>query len=388
MKILNISTIIPLEGLRRENDIILRIQDYLQEKYAFKFKIAKSLPYVNKLLAMLNNKWPKYFEYQKKGMFKVQGHQLLVYSWLAPPTSNFWINYFLVPFNWIWFKLVVHSKLYEWAKNSDIYLAQNMFPDSLIAYWLYKKYKKPYILNVRGKFKTITIYLPLLKKVFRDASAIITHSPSNFIKLKKIINIQLLPHPVDGIFFLNSKKDYSSLKLISVCRLLSLKHIDWVINTLAALDKKGYNFEYHIVGDGPEFENLKNLTNLSNLNNKILFHGFLKQQQVQKLLSESHVFIMPSFPETLGRVFLEASASNCLCVGHEQSGIDGLLEHQESAIFVNRDTILKEMENIFNNFSADYVEQYVNNAKKIVNQLTWEKIGKRYHALFIQTLSN
>ena len=54
MKILNISSIIPLEGLKRENDIVLRIQDYLKKEYNHEFVVAKSLPFARKQLGKVS----------------------------------------------------------------------------------------------------------------------------------------------------------------------------------------------------------------------------------------------------------------------------------------------------------------------------------------------
>ena len=250
MKILNISTIIPLEDLKRENDIVLRVQDYLQKEYGYEFKIAKSLPYVNKVLAAHSRKWERYLEYQKVGLTNVQGYQTLVYPWIAPPTSKFWINYLFVPLNWIWFKVHLQKKFSVLAKNADLFVAQNTIPDALVAYWLHEKYGKPYLLNLRGNIQRKFIFLPLFDNVFKKAFKVITHSPTIYNNLKQSINIRLLPHPVDEKFFSEEKMEFSSMKLVSVCRLLRLKNIDWVISALASLNQKGYKFEYHIVGDG------------------------------------------------------------------------------------------------------------------------------------------
>ena len=369
-----------------ENDIIVIMQDYLKKKYNYKFTIAKSLPYVNRWLAKCSKKWGKYYEYQQKGVSDVQDYQTLVYPWIALPTSNFWLNYFLIPINWIWFQICLQRKFSVLTKKTDLFLAQNTIPDAVVAYWLNKKYSVPYIYNIRGDFNPYIPSLPFLKSVFKNAADMITPNPTNYNNLKHSFNIEFIPHPVDSLFYNDDKKDFSTIKLISICRLLSCKHIDWVINILASLNEKGYQFEYHIAGDGPELRNLKLLTTKLNLTNRINFHGYLNKSDVNKLLKTSHIFIMPSYPETLGRAFLEAAASNCLCVGHKNTGVDGLFKHQESAIFVDKNTIANEIETIFQKFSGDFFEPYIKNARHIVNQLTWEKIGGKYHEVYSNAL--
>jgi glycosyltransferase involved in cell wall biosynthesis len=112
------------------------------------------------------------------------------------------------------------------------------------------------------------------------------------------------------------------------------------------------------------------------------FLGFLDKDKVQEFLEISHIFIMPSFPETLGRAFLEASASNCLIVGHLNTGVDGIFTNRESAIFVNEDTIHEEIFELFKNFSKEKYGSITSNALKIVKNLSWTKIGESYNQVF------
>ena len=390
MKILNISSIIPLEGLARENDIILRLQDYLKNKFEFEFIIAKSLPYTPKFLCPFNKKWKKYNEYESEKELQVQGYKTYIYPWIMPPTSNFWINYLLIPLNILFFNTFIKNKILKIANDCDLILAQNNIPDSIVAYLISEKIKKPYILNARGDFNLKILSLPYLKKIYANSSQLITHSPQNFKKIKQKTDIQLIPHPIEDLFFSNNttKEATTPIKLISVCRLLELKHLDWVIKALAQLKNKKYQFIYNIFGDGPELEKLKNLTHELELENEILFHGYKDHNEINKHLQNSQIFIMPSYPETLGRSFLEAAAANCLIIGHENTGVDGLLKHKESAIFVNRKNIDRELEYVFKNFSSNFLTTYLQNARNIVDELTWKNIGYRYYKLYKKITTN
>jgi glycosyltransferase involved in cell wall biosynthesis len=284
------------------------------------------------------------------------------------------------------FNVFLRKKLLNLAQNCDVILSQNNIPDAIIAYLLSKQTNKPYIVNVRGDFNPIVIKLPLLKQVYKNATHIITHSPKNHKILKDKISIKLIPHPIESRFFSDQKKAIRQpVEFISVCRLLKLKHLNWVINSLAALKREGYSFRYRIVGDGPELRNLKNLVIAKHLESNIIFEGYKDYSEIHKYLTESHIFIMPSYPETLGRSFLEAAASNCLIIGHKNSGVDGLLEHAKSAVFIEKNTLSKELRLVFERFSEEYIQFYSNNAKRIVNNLTWNNIGDKYHQLYKNT---
>jgi hypothetical protein len=190
MKILNFSTIIPLAGLNRENDIILKLQDYLSKKYGYEFMVAKSLPYRNKFLARISKKWEKYYEYQQKGMIINHGYKTFIYHWLAPPSRNFWLYYLCLPIIWLWFKYHNQGKLSILAEDTDKILAQLLIPDGLYAYWIYHKSGKPYILNIRGDVNKYIRFLPVIKSIFNNASSIITHSPTYYSLFKNYINLR------------------------------------------------------------------------------------------------------------------------------------------------------------------------------------------------------
>lgn len=382
MKIFNISSIIPLPGLKRENDIILRIQDYLSQEYEFKFILAKSLPYVPSILSKISKKWITYFNYQTAERIDVEGYETVIYPWLMPPTSNFWINYLLIPLNWIWYHLKVKKKLENEAKNAELLISQNLIPDALVAYWFSKSSNKPFIINLRGNSKLLWFRLPILKKIIQSADAIITHSPTNYKKFKVDYDVKLIPHPVDEIFFNNKQKSQNKIQLLSVCRLLDLKNLDLVLESLAMLKRKGYEFGYKIVGDGPEFENLKHLAEKLELTDEVTFLGYLDRKSVAEIMHDSNIFIMPSYPETLGRVFLEAAAAGCIIIGHENTGVDGLFKHNESAIFVSRINILSQLENLINGKYSPGRKLIVENANSIVSNLSWDKIGLVYQNLY------
>lgn len=387
-KILNISSIIPLKGLENENDIVIQIQQKIMKKFNYNFMIFKSIPYTPFLLKFLKIKWRKYYEY-KNLESKVGGFNVFVYPWIFFFSSNFWLNYILLPINIVYFKFNIKKKLLKNTLDCDLIFAQNNIPDAVIAYLLHKKTKKPYILNVRGDFNIFMFRLPFISKVYESASKIITHSPNYYNQCKNIINIDLILHPIDSEFYnINIKTHESTINLVTVCRLVKLKNIDLVITSLSKLKKLNYNFIFNIIGDGPEEENLKKLVKFNNLEDNVFFHGYKNKSFIKQYLFDSHVYIMPSYPETLGRSFLEAAAANCLVVGHQGTGVDGVFINNKSAIFVQKHTLFAQIKFIFDNKSVSFFENYTKNSTKIVSKLNWENITSKYNNLFIEAIKN
>ncbi|MFD2532960.1 glycosyltransferase family 4 protein [Gracilimonas halophila] len=382
MKILNISSIIPLPGLKRENDILIRIQDYLVKKYGYEFTVAKSLPYTPSILAKINKKWKNYREYQESKNVDVQGYKTVIYPWIMPPSSNFCINYLLVPFNFLVYKFFIKDKIYSDAKESDLLLAQNLIPDAIVTYWLAKELDKSFILNLRGELKSMWFKLPLLKKIINEAEHLITPSPSIYKSFGNTFQVKLIPHPVEERFFMKDNKDFPIPKLVSVCRLLDWKNLDRVIEALASLRDQGYRFHYKILGDGPELDKLQSMVKKYGLSREISFEGFVDYDKVPNYMKEANIYIQPSYPETLGRAFLEAAAAGCLIIGHENTGVDGIFEHDQSAIFVNKSNIKTKLGSVFDIFGNLKYHQLIESSKDKVRELNWENLGEEYNKLY------
>lgn len=382
MKIFNISSIIPLPELKRENDIVLRVQDNLVSTYSFKFVIAKSLPLSPVFISKISAKWIKYREYKMKGEINVLGYKTHIYDWIMLPTSNFWINYLLISVNYLRFNLIIRKQLEAEVINSDLIVSQNLIPDALVSYWLSRCYNKPFIINLRGASNRDWFRLPLMKKMINSADAIITHSPTNYYKFKPSFNLKLIPHPVDEIFFNDKNERGNDIQLLSVCRLLELKNINKVLFSIVDLKKNGYRFKYTIVGDGPEYINLNKLVTKLELESEVTFAGHLDMASVAKEMKKAHIFVMPSYPETLGRVYLEAAAAGCLIIGHEKTGVDGFLKNYESAYFVNLNNLTSYLRKAIDIIGSSDYDQIVRASNYKVQKLTWTDIGSVYNELY------
>ncbi|MFW5803893.1 MAG: glycosyltransferase [bacterium] len=151
---------------------------------------------------------------------------------------------------------------------------------------------------------------------------------------------------------LQLSKSYKETKtFISVCRLIKLKQIDKVIESLNQLKQEGYNWKYTIIGDGPERKKLENLASKYSLKEQIFFLGRLPRERVFEILSENEFFVMPSYNETFGLAYLEAMANGCIVLGSEKWGIDGIIEDSYNGILCDAhdyESLFRKIKMIFN----------------------------------------
>lgn len=133
-------------------------------------------------------------------------------------------------------------------------------------------------------------------------------------------------------------KKRDRLRLIYAGRINKQKRIDSVIKALSKL-KNEIDFQFTLVGSGPEMDNLKALSDHLEISKYIHFVGQKARNEVSKYMSKSDVFIMLSKGETLGLVYLEAMGQGCLTIGSKGQGIDGIIMDDQNGFLCTPEDI-------------------------------------------------
>ena len=384
MKILNICQSLPIKGLKLENDIHLRIQKEIKRiEPSIDCTFLKSVPYTNFILSKVKPLWKNYYKLVQEQRMDLDGFDVFFYPWFRLPTSNFQVdNALLLPnklFNLPKVELILGKQL----RTFDLVLSQNNIADGVVASWISQKYKIPHIHFMRGELTEKILNSPVLKKIMKEANVLATPSPT----IKKALNkrgteIQLIPHGVDDVFYFDGVKDLGYPKLLTVARLLKLKNIDKVILALSKAKESNLDFTYTIVGEGPERENLEKLVEQLELSEYVTFTGWLEQNNVAQRMKEANIFVMPSYPETLGRVFLEAAAARCICIGHENTGIDSWFQDCISALFCNKSSLNKTLISTMKNIKNKKLQDISLRGSEIASSISWRNIADNYISLF------
>lgn len=131
------------------------------------------------------------------------------------------------------------------------------------------------------------------------------------------------------------------VRLITVGRLTSKKGQEDVLRALASLPsdmKWATNWEYHLIGAGPQQVELQQLTRELGLENKVVFHGALPHIQTLEHLAKADVFVLTSRMgedgdmEGLPVALMEALASGMPTLSTFHSGIPELITHEETGL--------------------------------------------------------
>ncbi len=130
------------------------------------------------------------------------------------------------------------------------------------------------------------------------------------------------------------------LRLISVCRLVERKGLEYAFRAVDECIRQGISVRYDVIGDGPLQAALAGLVRSLGIAEHVRFHGLKDQEAVRALMDESDVLLAPSVTADSGDEdgipvpLIEAMAAGMLVVSTYHSGIPELVEHNHSGLLV------------------------------------------------------
>lgn len=263
----------------------------------------------------------------------------------------------------------------------DICHCHFIIPTGILALWVKKNFKIPYIVTSHGSdvlgynTKRIFKYIyPLVKspwkKIISEAKYVIT--PSNFLKnkIKEITKkgkFLVIPNGIDSNKFRPMKKQN---KILVVARLFENKGVQDILDALKELDLKGWQVD--IVGEGPYRKFLENESKQNGLSKIVKFHGWVdnKSKKMKKLYGQAKIFISASWFENMSVVLLEAVASGCNVIASNVGGNPEVIK-KENLFEVSN---VKELRIKINLYMRDKKIK----TTRLDEKFDWNKIIKKY----------
>ena len=135
------------------------------------------------------------------------------------------------------------------------------------------------------------------------------------------------------------------LVLIYVGRVMKLKRIDFILDSLKIVKDKGYKFRFYIVGKGAEMKKLQaKAKKLGFSSTEVIFTGFLPREQFPLIFSRADLLLFPSLYDNFGLVKVEGAAYQTpglfienSCAGYGiTDGVDGFLSKDNVNDFADK----------------------------------------------------
>ncbi len=128
---------------------------------------------------------------------------------------------------------------------------------------------------------------------------------------------------VDNGIFLDKKWQKKGKRIyFTLSRLSPEKGLDYLIDALSILDKRGVKLEFWIAGEGEKnyVAELKKRASLLN-NIKVRFLGLVVGDSKRKVLKNGAIFVIPSLFEGFPVTLLEAMANSCAIIASDCEGL-------------------------------------------------------------------
>lgn len=237
-------------------------------------------------------------------------------------------------------------------KGADLVFATSTpLTVGLIALWLRKFQKLPYVFEVRDLWPEAPIQLgylnnPLLrflarrleKSIYNNASSIIALSPGMEDGIKKIsaTSTVVIPNMSDCDFFIPSPSPSLPVTVAYLGALGKVNRVESLIEVAAyAQTYFPGDYAFVIAGQGSEMEKLQQLARP--LNN-IEFKGLLNKDAVKKLLANSHVTYTSFGPQPILETnspnkFFDSVAMGKVCVITTKGWICDLIQENEIGFY-------------------------------------------------------
>ena len=140
-----------------------------------------------------------------------------------------------------------------------------------------------------------------------------------------------------------------------------------------------------IAGEGPQKEELERLT-ADHHNIKLL--GKIKHETVNELLCDSDIFALPSYNETFGLVYIEATAHQNAVIATKGTGIWGHFKENEEMLYCDSYDSFQTM--LYELIDNDALRNTI--AKNAFDRtsafFTWDKVIERYIKTYNECLEN
>ena len=248
--------------------------------------------------------------------------------------------------------------IYHHAKKADVVLANGVLPEAAVGSFLARKpivqkmvgdptwerarnrgwsldnfetfQNRHYGLRIEALKKLTTLVACRAEKIIVPSRYLAGWVRKWGIPQSKIVVIYNSVHSLDFVEPVPVPLT-SSVKLVTACRLISLKRVDSIIQAIGQLDDVGLL----ICGDGPERKHLDRLTRDLGLTDRIYFAGQKNRKDTLALMSGCDIFVLNSTHEAFSHVILEAMSLGLPVIATSVGGTPELLKNGAGILIKN-----------------------------------------------------
>ena len=255
------------------------------------------------------------------------------------------------------------------VRTFDIIHSHTFFNGGWAARNISKKTGVPFVVSVRNTdmnaFLRIPVFLPVARKIAKDAAGIVFLSESykkkfldrcfgNSSEEKRRIEKKctVIANGLESFWLENKgeakKLNDDKLKLICVGKIDRNKNVTMVLKTVEELKRRGIDTSLTVIGQVLDSEVLRELDDSSDVERV----DFLPKEKLIGYYRANDIFVMPSLTESFGRVYAEAMTQGLPVIYTRGQGFDGRFPEGRVGYSVNpkdsdeiADAVIRIMDN-------------------------------------------
>ena len=226
--------------------------------------------------------------------------------------------------------------------------------------------------------RALWLYNDIIKRYHLNRSSAIVGVSD---KVCDIVKTRLKEKPVftvyNGVdskrFSVKKEKNNSVFTILCVANLIKIKGHDYLLEAVARLKKEDRSVELQLIGNGPEENRLKEKCAILGIENIVEFLGTKNYEAVAEYMKNADMFIMPSYFEALGCVYLESMCSGTITCGCYGTGADEIIEDKVDGLLVEQksaDSIYEAVKFVMDN--PEKAREMAQKGIKKAESFSWE----------------
>ncbi|MCK9159162.1 MAG: glycosyltransferase family 4 protein [Bacteroidaceae bacterium] len=169
-------------------------------------------------------------------------------------------------------------------------------------------------------------------------------------------------------------------------RITMQKGPEYFVEAASMVLHRTQNVRFVMAGDGDMMNQMINLVANRGIADRFHFPGFMRGQQVYEVLKASEAYIMPSVSEPFGISPLEAMQCGVPTIISKQSGCAEILD---KCFKIDYWDINAMADAIYAICAYPALHDFLmNEGKKEVDQITWEKVGYKIRRIYDEVINN
>ena len=205
------------------------------------------------------------------------------------------------------------------------------------------------------------------------------------IPAEKVYTVYNAVDPLKDNEFSGIKKGVNEKIVTFLGRITMQKGPEFFIEAANQVLKKMKNVRFIMAGSGDMMERMIRRAAELKITDKFHFTGFLRGEDVFKMLKISDLYVMPSVSEPFGISPLEAMQSNVPVLISHQSGVAEILTYALKTNFWDVDAMADAIYGVLNYPALS--KMFITHGKVEVDNLKWENSAKKVKEVYDLTLS-